>query len=180
MEIEELALFDVRLPAFDGAAIEGRNALIEGQDVAPEVKAEWERIGEMVDHLLGFDIWLFSVPMWNFGIPYPLKHYVDLVTQPRLAFGVDAAGNVEGMAAGRTAIIIASGALDIRPDNALEALDHQITYLAAWLNFIGVTDIRTVRIKPTFGDPAMVDPVMEAAYAEADAVARDLSRPERV
>jgi FMN-dependent NADH-azoreductase len=28
------------------------------------------------------DAYLISVPMWNFSIPYMLKHYIDIVIQP--------------------------------------------------------------------------------------------------
>ena len=29
---------------------------------------------------------LISTPMWNFGIPYKLKQWIDVITQPGLAF----------------------------------------------------------------------------------------------
>src|SRR3546814_10126407 len=102
--------------------------------------------------------------MWNFGIPYRLKHYNDLLTQPGLAFSADAGGNVIGHAAGRTAIIVAAGALDTRPGSALGCLDHQAAYLEAWLSFLGATSIHVIRVMPTFGEAAVVDRAMETAY----------------
>ena len=178
--VERLAVFEADLPAFDGTAIEGRYALIAGEAVDAAAAADWQRIGAMVAHFLSFDLWLFSVPMWNFGIPYRLKHYVDLLTQPGLAFSVDSDGNVVGQAAGRTAIIVAAGALDTRPGGGLAALDHQVAYLEAWLRFIGVIDIRVVRILPTYGAPEVVEAAMARGYAEASVVAADLARPARV
>src|SRR3546814_9764101 len=101
----------------------------------------------MVAHFLSFDTWLFSTPMWNFGIPYRLKHYIDLLTQPGLAFSADAGGNVIGHAAGRTAIIVAAGALDTRPGSALGCLDHQAAYLEAWLSFLGRSEEHTSELQ---------------------------------
>lgn len=179
IEIEYLNLFDAELPAFDGATIEGRYALIAGEAVDPSVEAQWGAIGRLIEHFLSFDGWVMTVPMWNFGIPYPLKHYVDLVTQPGMSFRV-VDGQGEGLAAGRKAVLITSGALDIRPGGPMSALDHQHAFLTGWLGFIGVTDIETIHVKPTFGPPEAVEPVMAAAYAEADALASRLFRPARV
>ena len=65
-------------------------------DQRPDVEPRSSRIGgaiaHMVDHLLSFDLWLFSTPMWNFGLPYRLKHYVDCVIQPTMAFTNDSTG----------------------------------------------------------------------------------------
>jgi FMN-dependent NADH-azoreductase len=179
IQAERLALFDADLPRFQGATIEGRYALIAGERVDPVVEAEWAAIRALAEHFLSFDGWVFSVPMWNFGIPYRLKQYIDLVTQPGMTFSV-ANGQGVGHAAGRTAILICSGALDIRPDGPLGSLDFQIAYLDAWLRFIGVRDIRTVHIRPTYGPPDSVEAAMNEAYAKADALAASLCLPARV
>ncbi|ABQ68609.1 NAD(P)H dehydrogenase (quinone) [Rhizorhabdus wittichii RW1] len=178
-DIERLALFDADLPAFDGAAIEGRYALIEGRPVDEAVRADWAAIGRMVDHFLSFDGWLLTVPMWNFGIPYRLKHYIDLITQPGLAFRV-VDGQGEGLAAGRRAILVTSGALDIRPGGPMAAYDFQLAYLRTWLGFIGVTDVDAIHVRPTYGDEASVAAAMDRAYAEVDALLSGLSLPARV
>src|SRR3546814_6155891 len=120
----------------------------------------------MFAHFFSLDTWLFSTPMWNFGIPDRLKHYIDLLTQPGLAFSADAVGNVIGHAAGRTAIIVAAGALDTRPGSALGCLDHQAAYLEAGLSFLGATSIHVIRVMPTFGEAAVVDREMGTDSAE--------------
>jgi FMN-dependent NADH-azoreductase len=178
-DVERLALFDAELPALDGATIEGRYALIAGEAVAEAVREDWAAIGRMVDHFLSFDGWILTVPMWNFGIPYRLKHYIDLITQPGMAFRV-VDGQGEGLAAGRRAILVTSGALDIRPEGAMAAYDFQLAYMKAWLGFIGVTDIDTLHVRPTYGDAATVEAAMARAYADADALLADLSLPSRV
>jgi len=169
LEVETLALFDVPLPAFDGAAIDARYALIEGRPVPDAAVATWAEIAARVEHFLGFDFWLISTPMWNFGIPYPLKHYIDLITHPGLTFTVSPAGEVEGKACG-TAIIVAAGALDTRADGPLAALDHQVAYLGSWLDFIGVKTVHSIRVQPTYGPPEVVEAAMVQAFVEAQAL----------
>ncbi len=104
----------------------------------------------------------------DFGLPYRLKHYVDLVTHPGLTFRNDADGNVEGLAAGRTAVIIAASAMPFGTNPQIDALDFQLSYLRAWLGFIGVTDVHSVRVAGTFGPDAMVEMAMEKARVDAD------------
>jgi len=174
-EAETLSVFDP-LPEFDGAAIEARYAIIHGERADPDKVAAWEEIRGLVAHLLSFDTLVFSVPMWNFGIPYRLKHYIDLITQPGLAFSVGADGNVVGHAAGRTAVIVAAGALDTTPGTPLAGLDHQAAYMQAWLGFIGVTDMHVIRVQPTYGSSEVIEAAMARGYTEAEALAEALSR----
>ncbi len=73
-EVETLDLSAAELPDLDGETIEGRYALLFGEAVADEVVEDWQRIRDIAAHFLGFDGWLISAPMWNFGLPYRLKH----------------------------------------------------------------------------------------------------------
>lgn len=168
LDIKTLNVFDADLPAFDRAAIEGRYGLLMGVPVPPEQNQAWSELRMIADHFLSFDTWLFTVPMWNFGLPYRLKHYVDLVTHPGLTFRNDADGSVEGLATGRTAVIVAASAMPFGANPEIDALDFQLSYLHAWLGFIGVTDVRSVRVAGTFGPEAMVEMVMEKARADAN------------
>jgi FMN-dependent NADH-azoreductase len=168
LDVATLNVFDADLPAFDRTAIEGRYGLLIGEPVPPEQHQAWAELRTIADHFLSFDTWLFTVPMWNFGLPYRLKHYVDLVTHPGLTFRNDAEGNVEGLAAGRSAVIIAASAMPFGTNPEIEGLDFQLSYLRAWLGFIGVTDIHAVRVAGTFGPDAMVETAMDKARADAN------------
>jgi len=175
LTIETIDLFDADLPPFDAQAIEGRYGLLMGTPVPAEQAAAWARLRAIADHFLSFDAWLLSVPMWNFGLPYRLKHYIDLITHPGMTFRNDAAGQVEGLAAGRTAIIVAASAMPFGSMPAIDGLDFQLSYLNAWLGFIGVTDIHAVRVAGTFGPEAAVEAAMAKAAAEADALVAQLT-----
>jgi len=175
MEVERLELWRKTLPELDGAMIESRYRLIHGQEVEPQFLPVWNELRAMVDHLLTFDLWLFSTPMWNFGLPYKLKHYVDCIIQPTMAFTNDAEGKLTLHGAGRTAILIGAGALDIRPESALSHLDYQLAHLAECLQFyFGLDRVHCVRVTPTFGSPEDVEQTMRNARAEIEALVPSL------
>ena len=45
----------------------------------------------MASRLAQADRVLISTPMWNFGIPYKLKQWFDLIVQPGITFRFDPA-----------------------------------------------------------------------------------------
>ena len=41
----------------------------------------WNTLKELASHLHRSDVLVMSVPLWNFSIPYKLKHFIDLVSK---------------------------------------------------------------------------------------------------
>src|SRR5207249_3634175 len=115
---------------------------------------------------------LFSVPMWNAGIPYVLKQLIDVISQPGTVFDVDPQTGYRPLLAGRgkKAAVIYTSAVwgpELGPEFGR---DFQSTYLDAWLTWIGVSDISKVRYHPTLvGD-------VQAARLSAQAVAREVAK----
>lgn len=176
VEVELLDLWTAPLPELDGAMLESRYRLIHGEPVERGFEAQWDELRRRVDHLLSFDLWLFSTPMWNFGLPYRLKHYIDLVIQPTMAFTNDWSGAVTPHGRDKVAVLIGAGALDIRPGSPLETLDFSLAHLAQCLQvYFGVPEIHQIRVLPTFGDEATVEQAMASARAEAERVALSIS-----
>ena len=171
MKVERLDLFEADLPAFDQDAVEGRYHLLSGNAVDPAQAAAWQDLKKWTDHFLSFDAWLIATPMWNFGIPYRLKQYIDILTHPGLTFRNDSEGNVEGLARGRRAIIVAASAMPFGSMPEIDGLDFQLAYLRAWLDFIGVTDIGAVRVAGTFGPDDVVAAAMAQAFSDAERIA---------
>lgn len=169
--VERLDLFDIDLPAFDQDAVAGRYHLLAGNAVDPEQADAWRDLKKWTDQFLSFDGYLIATPMWNFGIPYRLKQYIDILTQPGLTFRNDSLGNVEGLAKGRRAIIVAASAMPFGSLPEIDGLDFQLAYLKAWLGFIGVTDIGAVRVAGTFGPDDVVAAAMARAFTDADRLA---------
>ena len=59
--------------------------------------------------------------MWNFNVPYKLKHLIDIVVQPALAFAV-VEGGYEGLVKGKPAmLIVARGAAYMPPPISLKS-----------------------------------------------------------
>jgi len=169
--VERLDLFDIDLPAFDQDAVAGRYHLLAGNAVDPEQADAWRDLKKWTDQFLSFDSYLIATPMWNFGIPYRLKQYIDIMTQPGLTFRNDSLGNVEGLAKGRRALIVAASAMPFGSLPEIDGLDFQLAYLKAWLGFIGVTDIGAVRVAGTFGPDDVVAAAMVRAFTDADRLA---------
>ena len=175
-EVTRLELWRETLPELDGDTVEGRYRLIHGEPVAAEVAQRWAELRAVAEQALAHDLWVISTPMWNFGLPYRLKHWIDCITHPGMTFTNDAMGNVTGLAAGRSALLIGAGALDFADAAQQQALDFQMRYLDAWLRFIGITDIHTVRAAPTFGPAETVDAAMETAADELRRIAGEINR----
>jgi FMN-dependent NADH-azoreductase len=89
------------------------------------------------------------VPMWNGGIPYRLKLYIDIMTQPGLLFGFDPAKGYSGLLKDKRATVIYTSGVYAPGVPAAFGIDHHSTYFDDWLRFIGITDITTVRFQPT-------------------------------
>ena len=169
--VQRLDLFDIDLPAFDQDAVAGRYHLLAGNAIDPAQADAWRDLKKWTDQFLSFDGYLIATPMWNFGIPYRLKQYIDILTQPGLTFRNDSLGNVEGLAKGRRALIVAASAMPFGSLPEIDGLDFQLAYLKAWLGFIGVTDIGAVRVAGTFGPDDVVAAAMARAFTDADRLA---------
>lgn len=68
----------------------------------------------MADRLRKADIVLLSVPMWNFGIPYRLKHLIDAISQKDVLFTFDERG-LNGMFGGRKVVVVTPAASGSAP-----------------------------------------------------------------
>ena len=152
--IEELNLWHMDLPPFDGDTINAKYAVMHQQSQTQGQQEAWDRVKAIFQQFAKADKYLFSVPMWNFGIPYRLKHYIDILTQPGLAFNVSPQGNYTGLVTGKPAALVYSSGGSYRPGTGGEGYDLQKPYLKLWLQFIGFKDIREIIVDGTLGDPA--------------------------
>jgi FMN-dependent NADH-azoreductase len=146
--VDTLDLWAKPLPEFDQAALDAKYAVMAGQSFTAPQKAAWGVIEQMADRLKAADLVVFSVPMWNFGIPYKLKHYLDLVMQPGLTFGFEPGRGYFGLMSEKKALCIYASGGDYAPGTAAAAFDHQSTYLNFALGFLGI-QVTDVRVAPT-------------------------------
>src|SRR5690606_18886098 len=134
------------LPAFDGHALEGKYAGLSGKPLTDQQTAAWKAIHALGARFRDADQIVISVPMWNFGVPYKLKQLIDLVTQKDVTFLFGEAG-FDGMLKKQRAVLVCARGLGYGEGGLPEdQFDYQNAYLTQWLNFLGVTDIRTIKV----------------------------------
>jgi FMN-dependent NADH-azoreductase len=170
-QVDTLDVWKEDLPAFDGHALEAKYAGLSGEKLSDPQQAAWAAIEALGKRFRDADQIVLSVPMWNFGVPYRLKHLIDLVTQKDVTFLFGEAG-FDGMLKKQRAIIVCARGLGYGEGGlSEEQFDYQNAYLSAWLNFLGVTDIRTIKVEKTLLGAAERDASIEKGVAEARALA---------
>ena len=171
LAVDTIALWRENLPQFDGDKANAKLAIITGQQHSATQKTAWDEVVGIIDRFKAADIYVFGIPMWNGGIPYRLKQYIDIIHQPGLMFGLDPAKGYFGLLTNKRAVIAyTSGAWGPNMPSPAFGTDHQSTYMRAWLNQAGVTNIAEIRYQPT-----LLNPDSEAAFKKAVAEARALA-----
>jgi FMN-dependent NADH-azoreductase len=171
--IETLDVWRADLPELDGAAVDAKYAVLHGLPHTPEQGRAWQAVARVAEHFKSADKYLVSLPMWNFGVPYRLKQYVDLLVQPGLTFRFTPGEGYQGLVTGKPlAAIYARGGAYGRGSGA-EGLDQQSAYLRQILGFIGFTGVREIFVEPTLASPTSAEEAVAAAgRAAADLAAR--------
>ncbi|HWU00566.1 MAG TPA: NAD(P)H-dependent oxidoreductase [Terriglobales bacterium] len=171
-EVEVLDLWAAEMPEFDGAALAAKYAGISGTPLTPDKQAAWEGIRRLAAPFHAADKLLFAVPLWNFGIPYKLKHLIDLISQKDVLFTFDERG-LTGMLGGKKAAVIYARGLDYNAGGSTPAADYdfQKPYMEMWLRFIGITDIHGIIVEKTLFGPEVDTEARTAAKAAAEKLA---------
>ena len=171
LAVDTLDLAKEKLPDFGGDKVAAKMAVIAGETNEGRQKTAWDEITAVADRFISADRYLIAVPMWNGGIPYRLKQYIDVIHQPGLLWGLDPQTGYFGLLKNKQAVLaLTSGAYGPSMPSPAFGIDHHSTYLQAWLNQAGVADIEVIRFQPTLLDP---DP--EASFKAAVAAARSLA-----
>ena len=166
-EVDVLDLWREDLPRFDGDVIDAKYAILAQQPHDDAQRDAWRAVERVVARFAAADRYLFSVPMWNFNVPYVLKHYVDVVTQPTLTFSFSPDTGYKGLLANRRAAVVYASSGDYLPGTTNPRPDYQKPFVEAWLRFVGIVDIATIAVQPTLGDVALLAASTRAALARA-------------
>jgi FMN-dependent NADH-azoreductase len=168
--IETLDLWDLKLPRFDKDVLEAKYAILHGSSHTPGQKRAWGEVERVIRHFLAADKYVFSVPMWNFGIPYVLKHYIDVLVQPGLTFSWSPEAGYTGLVTGRPAALIYARGGSYPKGTPGEMYDQQSRYMAQILGFIGITNIREIYAEPTLGGPEAKADAIRRAEAQVNSI----------
>lgn len=165
--VETLDLWQTELPEFNGATIEAKYAVAQGQPQSPEQTHAWKSVIRIANHFKSADKYLVSLPMWNFGIPYKLKHYIDLLVQPGLTFSFTPGEGYKGLVTGKPLLAIYARGGAYGPGSGAESYDQQSAYLKQIFGFIGFTDIREIFVEPTLRTPTSKEEALATANRKA-------------
>jgi len=171
-EVETWDLWDGWLPAFGPPAAAAKMTVFGGGTPQGAQADAWQAAQATFARFDAADRLLFSVPMWNAGVPYVLKQLIDVISQPGMIFGVDPQRGYSGLLEGRgkKAAAIYTSAVWGPPLGPEFGRDFQSTYFDDWLGWTGITDITEIRFHPTLtGD---VDAERRRAHDAARAAAR--------
>ena len=164
--IDTFDLWDGSLPEFGPAAAAAKMAVFAGQVPSGDQAAAWQAAERMFRRLAGADYYLFSVPMWNHGIPYILKQFIDVVSQPGMIFSFDAEHGYTGLLSGKRAVVVYTSAVYGTGRPAAFGADFQAPYFNDWLAWAGITDTTDIHFRPDLAT-ADADAGRQAAHAAA-------------
>ena len=142
-----------------------------GRPSMPAQADAWRAVETLAERFRQANVIIFSVPMWNFGIPYRLKHLIDVISQKDVLFTFDERG-LNGLLGGRTVVTIAARGVQLGADFPPDQFDFQSAYLTTWSRMVGITDVRVINVEKTLAG-AEQD---HASRNEASEKARELAR----
>lgn len=125
------------LPHLDETALTGFGTPADQR--SPAQQAAVALSDALIEELRQADVIVLGVPMYNFGIPSPLKAWIDRVARAGITFRYTEQGPV-GLLTGKKVYVLAARG----GRYAGTAGDVQTAYLKQVLGFIGLTDIEFV------------------------------------
>lgn len=170
--IEVMNLWKIYFPAAIGEAMAARYAERRNNSRISELAAAWHMIETYAEHFKSADKYLLSIPTWSFGVPYVLKEYIDVITQPGLLFEPSAKEGFLGLVPNRPVCVVYAKGGSVGPGSKREALRLQVSFMEEWLRLIGLTEVYRVIDVLADGRPADFKRGRKKAVEEAVRIAR--------
>lgn len=172
--VDALNVWDIAMPAFDADMIAAKFAAIRTQQATPAQQALWNEAVAISQRFNSADEFLFSTPMWNFGVPYRLKHFIDIVTLPGQNWRWSRDGGYVSLLPGKKATVVYSsaGEYPVQPDE--DESDFQKPFMRRWLRFLGIEVVSEISASPTLALPLEVDAMKSRVVAQAAAAGADV------
>lgn len=171
-EVETIDLWSIQLPELVGSSAAAAHALQEGD--TPDDRAPLREVDELARRFAGFDRYLFTIPMWTFTVPYRMKHFMDVVTQPGLTYSFSEKDGYAGLVTGKTAVVIYTRGRSFGPASGIVSYDLQKPLIEMWLRFIGLTDVRPVVVEGLLEGPEIAQAARARGVKEATRLATEL------
>jgi len=163
-DIDVMDIWRETLPEFGGDALEAKYARLGGRGFSDAQRNAFAVLERMAVRFALAERVLISTPMWNFGIPYKLKQWFDLIVQPGLTFRFDPAQGYLPLLKNRPTIVILASGSDYVTGMNRGRVDMATPYLREILRFVGISDVRFALIGPTAGPAEPARSAREAAH----------------
>jgi len=129
----------------------------------PEQAARVALDDALIAELQAADVVVLGVPMYNFGVPAPLKNWIDAISRAKVTFQYTANGP-EGLLKGKKVYIALTRGGQYRNTPA----DTQVPYLKTVLSFLGMGDIQLVYAEGLAMGPEAEQQALAAAQAQIE------------
>lgn len=118
----------------------------------PAQRATLKESDALVRELQQADVVVIGMPMYNFGMPAPLKAWVDGIVRIALTFDMDPARTdpyipLLADKPRRAVVLTARGSHGFDAGGTQAALNHADTALREVLGFIGITDVHVIAVE---------------------------------
>jgi FMN-dependent NADH-azoreductase len=171
--VDIVNVWDLALPSFDADMIAAKFAVMRKQDATAEQQRLWAQAVAMAQRFNAADEYLISTPMWNFGVPYRLKHFIDIVTLPGQNWRWSKEEGYVSLLPGKRATLVYSSAGDYPVHPREDASDFVKPFLRRWLQFLGIDVVAQLNAAPTLAAQADVHAMKQALAAQAAIAAVD-------
>jgi FMN-dependent NADH-azoreductase len=176
LEIDILDLWTTELPSFDDSIVGAKYSLLQGGEPSSDQAKKWKAVTDQIERFASADIILISVPMWNFNVPYKLKHYIDVIVQPNYTIQPQKAPYDEwGLLSGKKAVVISTSGGPYPAGSPLEKWNLLNSYLEKVLQFIGIRDIEQIVLDCTGVDLENLENRKAEAQTKLNALAQQMA-----
>ncbi|MDN5001288.1 FMN-dependent NADH-azoreductase [Bradyrhizobium sp. GCM10027634] len=170
-DVDVVDIWRESMPEFAGPIVEAKYARMKKQSFNEAQRHGFAEAERMALHFSLADRVLISTPMWNFGIPYKLKQWFDIIVQPGLTFRFDPLQGYLPLLNDRPTLVILASGSDFATGMNRGRIDMATPYLREILRFIGISNVRFVLIGPTIGPQQPIHAARERAYRRLAAMA---------
>ncbi|PRO66621.1 FMN-dependent NADH-azoreductase [Alkalicoccus urumqiensis] len=155
-EVDVLDLFQVPLPL-----------LGEGELAAWERRSEETVTNTWVEQFLSADKVVFVTPLWNMGVPSPVKAYIDQLILPGQTFTFDDTG-IRGLLQGREIVHLQSRG-GVYSSGKMAAWEHGDSYIRTIFALTGAS-VESIIVEGTSTYPDEAEDRLEEACLSVDAL----------
>lgn len=146
----------------------------------PWMKDALAESDQLVDELIAADVLVIGTPFYNFGMPAPLKAWVDQIVRLNRTVGIDETKLPEPyvpLLADRprhAVILTARGGIGFGPGGEMAHMNHLEPNLTTALNFIGITRIHQIAIEGQETGGEVLAASVEQALHQVDVLVAQL------